>query len=253
MAFKDLEHASPKRRVRALLSEALGLVGWDLIRTYRQPERSFLGLDQLPIRTVIDVGANTGQFALAAMRAFPRSQVISFEPLPHIFEQLAEAAKASHGRLVPVQMALGERRGTGWTSMHLHMDWTPSSSLLEASNAALEVFPEQRRQKTLEVPLDTLDGYFGSDGHPMLRPDILIKLDCQGFDDRVIRGGPRLFSQARACVVEVNLDVLYTGQPSFKDIFCLLDEHGLRYVGNLQQTYARDGHVMFIDAIFLRD
>jgi len=54
------------------------------------------------------------------------------------------------------------------------------------------------------------------------------------------------------CIVEVNIDQLYQGQPSFTDIFLLLDSAGYHYRGNLDQSYAPDGHVAFIDAVFAR-
>jgi FkbM family methyltransferase len=251
------EHRNPKQVMRDGLSAALGRFGWDLIRTYRQPWRSMLGLSHLtpPILTVIDVGANRGQFAEAALRCFPFARVISFEPLPGIFDDLAKLADLSQGRLLAVQSALGEECGTGTTTMQMHLDWNPSSSLLPTTSNAEQVFPEQRRQRTLDVPITTLDEFFSENftRHERLDREILIKLDCQGFDDRVIRGGPRIFSQARACLVEINFDPFYAGQPSFLTIFELLSGHGMRYVGNLQQTYAQDGHVMFVDALFLRD
>ncbi|MGC8829190.1 MAG: FkbM family methyltransferase [Verrucomicrobiia bacterium] len=85
-----------------------------------------------------------------------------------------------------------------------------------------------------------------------LEPEILIKLDVQGYEDRVIKGGKKTFEMARACILEINLDELYVGQPSFKDIYLLLYYNGYRYAGNLNQSLAEDGHIIAIDAVFLR-
>ena len=49
----------------------------------------------------------------------------------------------------------------------------------------------------------------------------------------------------------MNIDALYDGQASFRDLFGLLDEHGYRYVGNFEQSVAADGHVIYLDAVFL--
>jgi hypothetical protein len=35
-----------------------------------------------PVRTVVDIGANRGQFALAARQCFPAARIVSCEPLP---------------------------------------------------------------------------------------------------------------------------------------------------------------------------
>ena len=35
-----------------------------------------------PLSTVVDIGANRGQFALAARHCCPQGRIVSFEPLP---------------------------------------------------------------------------------------------------------------------------------------------------------------------------
>ena len=45
------------------LRSGLNRVGFDVVRIHRSPEATLLGVAQLDIRTVIDVGANKGQFA----------------------------------------------------------------------------------------------------------------------------------------------------------------------------------------------
>jgi hypothetical protein len=83
--------------------------------------------------------------------------------------------------------------------------------------------------------------------------DILIKLDVQGYEDRVIRGGMETFRKARACILEINLDQIYEKQADFRDLTDMLYGLGYRYVGNLDQTYGGDGHVIFIDSVFIRE
>ena len=85
-----------------------------------------------------------------------------------------------------------------------------------------------------------------------MAPQILVKLDVQGFEDRVIAGGETIFKMAAACIVEVCLDDLYEGQANFKQLLEMLDRLGFQYAGNLDKTYGKDGHCIFLDAIFLR-
>ena len=59
------------------------------------------GLRQVktPIKTVLDIGANVGIFALAARQAFPDARIHSYEPNPNLEEYLktqANAAKSSY-------------------------------------------------------------------------------------------------------------------------------------------------------------
>ena len=78
------------------------------------------------------------------------------------------------------------------------------------------------------------------------------KLDVQGYEDRVIAGGSKIFATATACILEVCLDSLYEGQAGFLKLLTMLDALGYRYVGNLDQAYGEDGHCIFLDAVFLR-
>jgi FkbM family methyltransferase len=238
-----------RKALRGALSSVLRPTGFDLIRRYRVPRTTFLGLGRLPISTIVDVGANRGQFAEEALAFFPRAHVISFEPQPLAFQVLAQRAAAGRGRITPVNLAVGDSEGTA--SMQVHVDWDYSSSLLVTTSLATELFPYQQQQTSMDVRVTTLDRFF-EESSLRLEAEILIKIDAQGYDDRVIRGGRAIFKHARVCIVEVNLDQLYERQGSFKDIFLLLDGLGYTFVGNLDQTYATDGHVMFIDAVFER-
>ena len=47
-------------------------------------------------------------------------------------------------------------------------------------------------------------------------------------------------------------DKLYEGQAEFKEITELLYDLGFKYAGNLEQVYANDGHVIYIDAVFVK-
>ncbi|MEM2117345.1 MAG: hypothetical protein QW754_06445 [Thermoplasmata archaeon] len=52
--------------------------------------------------------------------------------------------------------------------------------------------------------------------------------------------------------MEIYLDELYERQANFIDLINILCDSGYHYVGNLNQSYAEDGHVIFIDAVFVK-
>ncbi len=232
-----------------MVSRMLRPTGFDLIRLHRMPRGTFLGLGQLPIRTIVDVGANRGQFAREALHFFPEARLVCFEPLDAAAAALRAWATTVRQDITVVQTALGDADRV--VKMKVHLDWEPSSSLLETTDAAIELYPYQERQSTVDAVLTTLDGYLE---HSLMKlePDVLVKIDAQGFDDRVIRGGTATLRKARVCIVEINLDNLYQDQGTFRDMFLLMDGLGYSYRGNLDQSYAPDGHVAFIDAVFVR-
>jgi FkbM family methyltransferase len=203
----------------------------------------------LPIRTVIDVGANDGRSAKIFVKAFPECQVYCFEPLPGPFGKLSRWADRQKGRVEVFNLALGEKEGE--FPLFITVNYDPASSLLKSTQICHSLYPFTREQRPLTVRMETLDGVVAHLGKP-LSPEILIKIDVQGYDDRVIKGGLQTFRKAGACVIEMGLDALYEQQASFDELVSLLKNTGFHYAGNLEQAYADDGHVIFVDGVFLK-
>jgi len=222
--------------------------GLDIIRLAKSPRHTLLGIRQLPVSNIIDVGANSGQFARYIRKIFPKAHIYCFEPLSEPFRALQEWA-SNRADVTLFNLALSDAEGVA--EMFYHLDHDTSSSLLPTTSIAESIYPLTQRQKTVLVPVSTLDGALHEASIPILQ-GILIKLDVQGYEEHVIRGGGHTFRQASACIVEINIDHLYSGQADFKQLVCSLDDFGLHYIGNLEQTYDEDGHVIFLDAIFAR-
>jgi len=55
---------TPKHSVKKVIKKVLNAMGLDVIRLNKASQYSLLGLKNLPVRTIIDAGANTGQFAV---------------------------------------------------------------------------------------------------------------------------------------------------------------------------------------------
>lgn len=231
------------------LRSGLNRVGFDIVRIHRSPKITLLGIAQLDIRTVIDVGANEGQFAHLISGFFPRADLYCFEPLRGPYAELESWAQTQDGRVHCFHLALGDHEGT--VDMHLHQEHTPSSSLLEATDTCHRIYPQTRSERLVPVRLSTLDWALGGLVDEM-EFEILLKLDVQGFEDRVLRGGAHVVSKCRALLLEVSLEPLYEQQASFHGIAALAYELGFRYAGNLDQTYGDDGRVVFLDAVFVR-
>lgn len=234
--------------LKQLTKKAFNQIGLDIIRISKSPRHSLLGLRKLPIKTIIDVGANKGQFAKYIKPLFPEALLYCFEPLPEPFKELKKwAEKQRNGSVTVFNLALGDNEGT--LEIYSHVEHNPSSSFLKTSKICENFYPFTKKQVSIPVKMMTLDKWIRSLSDPVC-PEILIKLDVQGYEDRVIQGGRETFSIAKACILEVNIDHLYKQQTTFKDISLLLYNLKFHYVGNLSQTYADDGHVIYINAIF---
>jgi len=236
---------------KKVIKKVLNAIKLDVVRLNKTPQSSLLGLKNLPIRTIIDVGANTGQFARTIGKAFPEAKIYCFEPVPEPFRELSKWAESKNDKVKTFNFALGDSDGE--IEMFYHSEHSPSSSILKTTQVCESLYPFTKEQRSVLVKQTTLDKAVDN-LNILLTSEILIKIDVQGYEDRVIRGGKKTFESAKACIVEVNLDKLYKGQTHFKEITELLydTDMGFKYAGNLNQSCADDGHVIFIDAVFVR-
>ncbi|MFM5884198.1 MAG: FkbM family methyltransferase [Novosphingobium sp.] len=224
------------------------LAGAHVEKLAKQPGTTVLGLVHRPIDTVIDVGANTGQFAREMRGKFPRAHIISFEPLPEPFAELQAWARAD-GNATAVNIGLGESEGV--LPFHRHVGHSASSSLLPTHSEGVARFPQMGRAELTEIRVRRLDDALADLGRD-IGPRTLLKLDVQGFEEQVMRGAERTLGQVAALITEVNVGPMFEGQAEFLALCTRAYAAGLRYAGNYAQYPAPDGEVIFLDAMFVR-
>ena len=108
------------------------------------------------------------------------------------------------------------------------------------------LFPHTREHSEEEVLIKRLD-----DLDLNLEKEILIKVDVQGFEDKVIAGGENTFKKARVVLMETSFVELYKGQPTFDQIYEKLKSLGFAYKGSLQQKISKTGEIISEDSIFI--
>lgn len=239
-----------KKNSIKLIRKSINACGFDLVRLNNSPMRTFIGIRSLSVNTIIDIGANTGQFARFVSSIFPEAQLICFEPLPEQFKQLeAWADKIDNKRPLVFNIAIGDKKGEG--KIYLHTDHSPSSSILPATKFLGEAYPNTRAKKQIPIQINTLDNIM-SELADKTQPDIFIKIDVQGYEDRVIRGGEKILDKASALMIEVSLDLFYHDQTNFSELLQLLAKKKFHYAGNLEQSYTSEGYVSYFDAVFIK-
>lgn len=198
------------------------------------------------IGTVIDIGANDGEYA-RYLNEFYKPQVIhAFEPLDNCQPKLAALAQELP-HLTVHQVALSDSDGK---ATFYSNEFAPASSLLEVSALAKRAFPETERAALSTVRLARLDDVLPPE---TLIGDILIKIDVQGVEDRVIRGGRAVFSAAKVVLIEMAFVAVYEQQPLFEEVHQLLHECGLRFAGFKNQIDdAGTGQPLFAHCLYRR-
>jgi len=190
--------------------------------------------------TVIDVGANKGQFAVYARTRWPAARVICFEPLPG---PRAKLLRVTRGQAEIQDCALGAASGEGLMHLATRID---SSSLL-ALGARQKAIYGMEESGELRVPIKRLDTCLAT---PLPRP-VLLKIDVQGFELEVLKGTTGLLPQIDAVYVEASYVELYEGQPLHEEIERFLVDAGFSLNGRFT-THVHQGEPVQADLLFRR-
>jgi FkbM family methyltransferase len=193
-----------KRHVKTALFEAPDPEEASLRRMKR------LGFDPA---VVIDLGAYIGEWTRSFKRIFPSARVLMVEPQPGHIDRLRAVTAAFNGvEVAPVLLGAQERG-----NVPFHMYESASSVLIESARPNVV--------STISVPMTTLDKFTANT--VFARPDFL-KLDVQGYELEVLRGGELALASAEAVLMEVNLLGILDGAPLFHEATQFMSERGFQ-------------------------
>ena len=207
--------------VKGALGYLPGLLGYEIRQ--KQPEAAESVLARAPLGTVLDIGANIGQFAIGMRKANPDATIHSFEPIPNIEQRLREAFKGD-GRFFSHRIAVSDVEGVAKFEVNKS---SASSSLLSLGKVHKETYPYLSVVEEIEVPVTTLDRWAA--GRQLINP-LLVKLDIQGNELAALRGATAVLASADYVLSEVNFAAMYEGQPSFDDLYDVLTSAGFKFI-----------------------
>jgi FkbM family methyltransferase len=192
-----------------------------------------------------DIGANEGQFAWAARCCLARGADLFVRTTAGLLQQLNARFKGVSG-FAAFNIGLGDQQKLTFQQNQ----FSASSSFLKMAPAHTTEFPHTQGARAVTVRLERLDDVADK---LVLRAPLLIKIDVQGYEDKVIAGGERTFQRADLVIVESSFEVLYEGQPLFDDIYQRLVKLGFVFRGALDQTMStKDGRPLQADSVFVR-
>ena len=180
-------------------------------------------LAELQLNTVVDIGANRGQFALCIRRLYPHAQIFSFEPLRKPARAwMRNFAHDTQARLF--NKAIGVQSGSA--TMYVSR-WDVSSSLLPFAQAQHDNFPLTEEASREVVEITTLETCI--EAH-LIRDTALLKLDVQGFELSALQGCGLLLERFRYVYVEASFIELYVGQALATQVIEFLFSRGFSLV-----------------------
>lgn len=163
-------------------------------------------------RTLLDVGANIGSFTQKFRRIFPDCVPTLIEPNPHCAEELGKLGFETHAFAVSAE--------PGRAQLHLSRQWLASTGAsLYRENT------DYFRDELLvlhEVDKVRIDDAFAG------RRFDFVKIDTQGSELDILRGGREVLRQADYILLEVSLVEFNLGAPKAEAVFEELAGIGFR-------------------------
>lgn len=189
-----------RQKIRTQLAHRLGV-----------PEIPFamqrLALAGFSPRQIFDVGAYKGDFARTCLEVWPSAKIACFEALDSRVAQLEQLATTERA----IQVFPGLLGAESKDNVPLHEAETASSVLTEKHSQDFLVTHHSMR--TID---SIVEDHFS--GH---NPDFL-KLDVQGYELEVLKGGEQSLSGMTGILAEVNLLDIHEGVPLIAEIISWL-------------------------------
>ena len=169
--------------------------------------------------TILDVGANVGQFAYQVVENCSDAALHCFEPEPNAYSQLKK--NITHGNVTFSDFALGEKPSTEV----LYVTGGTTNSLLRKANA--------KHETTVQV--STVDEYLTT--HSIAKVDLL-KIDTEGFEMQVLKGSDKSLAAGKisAIFAEVGFDSSDSRHVAIDEIRDFLMPYGFRITGLYEQS-----------------
>ena len=196
---------------------------WMVLSFFADAQRDLpLQLSRSLIRpgdTLIDVGANTGLWALgAAVRVGPTGTVHAFEPVPDNFSRLTRnLALNGFANVICQKLALADKSGH-----------TVFYAATDENSGIGSLTKRGETDHAIEIEMTTVDDYCAAQS--IGRVD-LMKVDVEGAELLVFRGAERLLSSKEAPIIMFETDEVLTARfgSSSTLIKTLLQQYGFEF------------------------
>lgn len=238
-------------RAQSVLALALAPGGMRALLTWRPRSAAAFRITMTVARsgaepaTIIDVGANVGQFSRAALGRWPTARVFAFEPLPDAAATTRRMLARMGDDHAVYQVALGSREGATVFRRH---QYSLSSSVLAVTEPLGDQYPWANEGELITVPITRLDRVLSD---VRLNRPVLIKIDVQGYEAEVLSGASAVLDAADILIIEHAFEEFYEGQPRAAEVMEHLLQSGWQ-VNRVADVRREGGVIVEADMVYGR-
>lgn len=192
---------------------------------------------------ILDVGAHTGESALAFRKSFPQAVIHSFEPISFIFEVLRRNCQP-HANIVCHNLALGDKSG------ELSIALSGTETLCQMNSLNSVATSSTPPELTHTVKITRLDDFCAGAG---IKQVAVLKIDVEGFECQVIDGARALLREGRIAhfMAEVTLNPDDKQHTQLAALEKRLGEFNYLLSGFYEPSYdSASGQMLFTNAFF---
>lgn len=227
-------YKSPGTKLKSIISKGFSFASHEIVSQLVQ-------IDPL-IKTIIDVGANKGQFTVAASNFYPEAMIYSFEPLKSVYEILKKNVAGRNCKCF--NFAVGDSSGE---IEFYENQYSLASSVKKITKKQNELFPETNKTEKIIVPLNTLNEIIPS---LHLVNKILLKLDVQGYEKEVINGALHCLDRISYLLIEMSFVRMYEEELLFEEMHSFLSDLGFNILSPLGVLYSNKNQILQIDMLY---
>lgn len=233
------------------LRKLLWKVGYDISRftpTSHPLSRRRQILESYQIDTVLDIGANSGQFAKQMRDDIHfTGHILSFEPVSTAFQLLKANAKDDPAWEV-YNYAIGDTEEKCEINIAGN---SYSSSLLNMLPSHIRSAPESQYIGKEMIDIKTIDSLF--DDLCKSSKNVYMKIDTQGFESKVLKGAENSLAHIDTVQMEMSLVPLYDGELLANEMGSFMGQKGYTLIA-IENGFSdpATGQLLQIDGIFHR-
>jgi len=238
-------------RIKHKLRTCLWKAGYDIFKftpTSHPLARRKRILESYEIDTVLDIGANAGQFAMELREDLDyKHRILSFEPLSTAF-QLLQANSTGDAAWEVFNCAIGDAEEEREINIAENSE---SSSLLRMLPSHQKFAPESKYIGKEVIAINTLDSLFNDSCETA--KNVYMKIDTQGFESRVLKGAENSLMHIDTIQMEMSLVPLYDGELLLNEMLALMANKGYTLVA-IEPGFSdpASGQLLQLDGIFHR-